>query len=341
MNSSRPSPWGAPLGTACFKQQPEDFRVRELLGFEASGQGEHLLLRVEKRGMTTHELIDELARSVGIPARQIGYAGLKDKQAVTEQWLSLQLPGQREIPEFPEVPDWRVLEAHWHDRKLRVGAHRGNAFVVLLRQVEADRTAVEERLSRIRRQGFANYFGEQRFGRGGDNVARALKALAGTRSRKRLSRNRCSLYISSLRSELFNRVLARRIEQGIWEQPLEGDVWMLDGSGSWFSEEADETLLDRYRNGDLHSGIGLYGRGESPLAGPAAALEQSVYAEAGEMVQCLKQVDARYGLRPHRARATDLDYRWQDERTLQIRVHLGRGSYLTSLLEQVFDLSSS
>ncbi len=290
--------------------------------------------------MTTHELIDELARSAGIPARQVGYAGLKDKQAVTGQWFSLQLPGRRDLPEFPETPRWRVLETHWHDRKLRVGAHCGNDFVVTLRQVEADRAAVEERLGRIRRHGFANYFGEQRFGQGGDNVAQALRALGGARSRKRLSRRRRSLYLSSLRSELFNRILARRIEQGIWEDPMEGDVWMLDGSGSWFCEEANAGLLDRYRKGDLHSGIGLCGRGVSPLTGPAAELEKSVFAETPEMVECLQQQDARYGLRAHRARATDLELHWRDGQRLEIRVGLGRGSYMSSLLEQVFELSS-
>lgn len=335
MSMRLPGPFGEPLGQARLKRQAEDFRVREILGFEAAGQGEHLLIRVEKTGLTTPMLIEELARSLEVHPRTIGHAGLKDRQAVTEQWLSVQMPGRRRMPSFPQADDWRVLETHWHDRKLRRGAHRGNAFIVVLREVEADRDLLEQRLRRIRQSGFANYFGEQRFGRGGDNVQQALKALGSARSRKRLGRNRRSLYISALRSELFNRVLARRIEQGIWEQPLQGDVWMLEGSGSWFREAINDELLERYRSGDLHSGLGLHGSGDNPLRGEAAALEAGVLSQAGEMTELLQRLEVRRGLRPHRALARDLACQWRDEQTLELRVTLGRGVYFTSLIEQV------
>ncbi len=339
MNPPLPGPFGPPLGHARFKQSPEDFRVREILGFEPAGQGEHLLLRVEKTGLTTDRLIDQLARHLGIHRRGIGHAGLKDRQAVTEQWLSLQLPGCKTLPDFPEDRQWRVLEAHWHDRKLRVGAHRGNEFDILLRDVAADPEQLMARIERIREQGFANYFGEQRFGAAGDNVAQALRALDPSRNSRRLGRQRRSLYLSALRSELFNRVLARRIERGFWFEPLDGDVWLLDGSGSWFVETPDDTLRARHARGDIHSGISLYGRGEPPQTGAARELEREIWAESGELTAVLDAQDLRLGLRPHRARARNLEVSWQG-RDLRLRVRLGKGSYLTSLLAQLLEVET-
>ncbi len=340
-----PGPFGPPLGQARIKLHPEDFRVRECLGFEPAGQGEHLLIRVEKTAMTTPELIEAVAASVGIHPRQVGHAGLKDRQAVTEQWLSLQMPGCKTMPaeffESPESPHWRVLEAHWHDRKLRVGAHRGNAFEVLLRDVTAEPEALFARIDRLREQGFANYFGEQRFGRDGDNVAQALRILNDPRRRKRLSRTRRSLYLSALRSELFNRILARRIEADAWFAPLPGDVWMLDGSGSWFAEPLDATLRQRHARGDIHSGIRLHGRGQPPMCDEALALEQSVLADCREITDTLERLDTRLALRPHRAPARDLEVEWRPEQEqLLLRVTLGKGSYLTALLAQLLDIET-
>ena len=336
-----PCPHGPPLGRARIKQRPEDFRVRERLGFEPAGQGEHLLIRVEKTGLTTQQLIEQVARQLALHPRQIGHAGLKDKQAVTEQWLSVRMPGCKTLPDFPETAGWRVIEAHWHDRKLRVGAHRGNAFEVLLRDVTADPEVLLARIERIRALGFANYFGEQRFGSAGDNVAQALRQLGDPRRRKRLGRTRRSLYLSALRGELFNRMLARRIEARGGFDPMPGDAWMLDGSGSWFVQDFDDALAERHARGDIHCAMRLHGLGEPPMRGEALALEQAVLDESRELADLLERMEVKLALRPQRALARDLEAEWRPgTRELLLTVTLGKGSYLTALLGQLLEIES-
>ena len=136
-------PYGKAGLRGTIKQQPEDFRVTEQLGFPLTDEGEHLYLFVQKQGLTTHQLIESISRVAGIQPRHIGYAGLKDKQAVTRQWLSLHLPGVRHAPDIPDTESYQVLQAQWHDRKLRVGAHRCNLFDIVVRDVSGDMSSLQ------------------------------------------------------------------------------------------------------------------------------------------------------------------------------------------------------
>lgn len=179
----------------------------------------------------------------------VGYAGLKDRHAVTTQRFSVHLP-KRIAPDIAALDDaqMQVIDSTWHNRKLQRGALHGNGFVLTLRQVHGERDAVEERLQAIAARGIPNWFGEQRFGRDGGNVAAALvmfgyvQAADGTlapapTSRRRLRNDQRSMLLSAARSALFNRVLTARVEQDSWDSALEGEAWMLDGSRSVFGPE--------------------------------------------------------------------------------------------------------
>src|SRR5690606_6499281 len=156
---------------AAIRSRPDDFIVEEMLGFEPSGQGEHLFLTIEKRGANTHWVAQQLARWAGIPEHAVGYAGLKDRHAVTRQAFTLHLPGREEPAlESLAIPGVDALAVHRHQRKLPRGALRGNRCTLTLREVAGDADAIEQRLCQVASRGVPNAFGEQRFGRDAGNV---------------------------------------------------------------------------------------------------------------------------------------------------------------------------
>jgi tRNA pseudouridine13 synthase len=331
-------PYGAAQVSARLKSIAEDFEVEEVLGFEPQGEGEHLFLWVEKRGLTTHELIERIARDHGLPAAPIGYSGLKDKHALTRQWLSLQLPGKADPFDCPGGQDYRVLRQARHSKKLRPGSHRFNRFRLCLREVAGLPQPTLQQMDSVSTQGFANYFGAQRFGRKADNVEQALAQLGS----RRLSRARKSILLSSLRSHLFNAILAHRIEQGLWQAPLEGDVFMLRGSHSIFSETLDATLLERYRQLDLSPCGSLYGAGRNLISGQAAEIEQQVFAAQSEITACLDRQRSNLQMRPLRAVVESFSYDYDaTEKLLRLEITLPAGSYVTTLLEHFLLLEQS
>ncbi len=323
-------PYGRPCLEAVFKSIPEDFCVCEELGFEPDGDGEHLLLLIEKTALTTAQLIDRIARDYAVAARSIGYCGLKDRQAVAQQWLSLHLPG-KPAPEPPAAGDgYRVLAQARHRRKLRPGTHRTNFFRIRLREVESGTDELDARLQRIRREGFANYFGAQRFGRAQDNVEQALRRL----DDKRLARRRRGLLISALRGFLFNRILCRRIESGYWERPLDGDVFMLRGSRSIFTASIDAAIRERFSRLEIASTASLYGDGKCLLSGRARDLEAAIFAEHREITTCLERQGARLQMRALRVAPERFDYAFDaEQKTLDLSFALPPGSYATSLID--------
>ena len=216
-------PYGSPIVSGVLKSRPVDFQVTEELGFEPEGEGEHLFLWVEKTGLSTPELIARIARDYSLKPQLIGYSGLKDKHALTRQWLSLHLPGKPSPADLDGGDGYRVLQQVRHHKKLRPGTHKSNSFQLRLRAVENFPEQAREQLQCVAERGFANYFGAQRFGRKQDNVRQALEQL----TTRKLKRSRKSILLSSLRSHLFNQILARLISLGRWEHPLPGDVFML------------------------------------------------------------------------------------------------------------------
>lgn len=299
-------PYETPQLTGRIKQQPEDFKVSELLAFTPSGSGEHLFVHVEKTGLTTHQLIQSIADDVGISPRQIGYCGLKDKHAVTRQWLSLHLPGLKQKPAISGNQNLLVIDSFWHDKKLRVGSHKSNRFEVIVRNINGQTTNLDKVVNTIKNYGFANYFGEQRFGSRQDNVEQALQVLNNRHKLKRLSRHKKSLYISSLRSELFNKIVSLRIRQGIWNLPVDGDTYMLAGSQSVFAEPLNEAIKRRYAKFDIHCAISLYGTGESTMEKESLKLENEVLGANPDMIKTLHNLKVKRALRSNRAIAKNL-----------------------------------
>lgn len=338
MSLALPRAHGAPVLCARMRADPEDFRVDEIDAFEASGSGEHLLLTIEKRGMNTAFAVQRIAAWAGVPGAAIGHAGLKDRHAVTRQRISVHLP-KKVAPDIAalESEELRVLEARWHARKLPRGALAGNRFDLRLRDVAGDRGAIEARLHAIDARGVPNYFGEQRFGRGGDNIAHAIAMFGG----RRMRREQRGLLLSAARSELFNRVLAARVRQDCWNRPLPGEVWMLDGSRSVFGPEPfTEALGARLLAFDIHPTAPLWGKGESRAAEDAAALEQAALQDpdASLLRAGLERAGLRQERRATRLRPGNLSWEWTQADRLRLRFDLPAGCYATVVLHALGDV---
>lgn len=336
-----PRAHGAPVLSGRIRTTPEDFRVDEIDAFAASGEGEHLLLTIEKRGLTTAEAVRRIAAWAGVAESAIGHAGLKDRHAVTRQRLSAWLPG-RESPDPSALQDdaLRIVEAHRHSRKLPRGALSGNRFRLVLRDVAGERAAIDARLQAIAALGVPNYFGEQRFGRGGDNVAQALAMFAG----RRVKREERSLLLSAARSELFNRVLAQRVAAGNWNAALEGDVFMLDGSHSVFGPEpVDDRIRERMAAFDIDPTGPMWGRGTLRTTGAVLALESE--AVAGDDAMALRDGLERAGMKQERRalrlRAAGMQWQWLQEDALELGFELPPGSYATSVLAEIGDVTDA
>jgi tRNA pseudouridine13 synthase len=337
-----PRAHGPSVLAANMRTTPEDFLVEELPGFEPSGSGEHLLLTIEKRGMNTAFAARRIAEWAGVGEVAIGYAGLKDRNAVTRQRFSVHLP-KRVAPDLAtlETSDdnerLRVLEHTWHARKLPRGALAGNRFVLVLRELAGEREAIESRLQSIAARGVPNYFGEQRFGRDGDNVANAMAMFAG----RRVRREQRTLLLSAARSELFNRVLASRVQSASWDQALDGEVWLLDGSRSVFGPEPfNDELAQRLAAFDIHPSGPLWGKGELRSQGDAAAVEVAAMSgdDAAALRAGLEAEGLKHERRALRLKPSDLAWDWLDGDVLQLAFSLPPGTYATVVLAELGDV---
>ena len=329
---------GGPLGRARFKAVPEDFLVEELLGFEPSGEGEHCLLWVEKRDLDSNTVGARLADALGIRRRLVSHCGLKDRQAVTRQWFSLHLPGQPSPePAVLESEGLRVLRVTRNTRKLRRGIHLGNRFTIRLRGPEFDPAAAEERWKVIALHGVPNFFGEQRFGRGGRNVAKALAMFRGAfQPRDRLLRG---LLLSAVRSHLFNAVVAERMADGIWDRPLAGEVYGFPDNRSLILPErhrGDET--ERFAHGMVELTAPLWGSGELQSVGDVHALESRILGAFPELTAGLESVGLRQERRVIRLRPLRPVFRGLDGGDLELAFDLPKGTYATTLLREFASL---
>jgi tRNA pseudouridine13 synthase len=327
-----PRAHGPALLRARVRSIPEDFRVEEVDSFEPTGEGEHLLLTIEKRGMNTAFAAKRIAEWAGIAEMGVGYAGLKDRHAVTRQRMSVHLP-KRVAPELAalQTEDLRVLAHSWHNRKLSRGALAGNRFELLLRDVEGERSAIAARLAAIAAAGIPNYFGGQRFGREGDNVSAARRMFAG----QRVKREQRSILLSAARSALFNAVLARRIADGSWASGCAGEVWMLDGTHSVFGPEPTTPELQaRCAAQDIHPTGPMWGSGELRSQEHSRESELAAVAPFADLRAGLEGAGLKQERRALRVRVDEIESEWLDE-GLRLRFRLGPGAYATEVLAEL------
>lgn len=328
---------GQPQGQGCLKASPTDFQVVEDLGFAPDGDGEHLLVRIRKTGCNTRAVADALAKFLGIAAREVSFAGQKDKYAVTEQWLCARLPG-KEMPAMRAftLEGCEVLEFARHRRKLRLGALKGNRFSLVLRDI-THRDEIEQRLGLIGEKGVPNYFGPQRFGRSGSNIYQAKRwAQTGQPPRER---NKRGFALSAARSLMFNTLVSERLQRFGVNQVMDGDALQLAGRGSWFVATPEELtdLQARVDNGELLITAALPGTGDWGTQRAALAFEQTTLADETELLTLLTREKVEAARRAMLLFPRELRWQWQDDATLEVSFWLPAGSFATSVIRELFN----
>jgi tRNA pseudouridine13 synthase len=325
------------LPRAVFKKIPEDFVVEEIDAYPAEGDGPHTFVRIEKRGLTTDAAVARLCEALRVDRRAAGHAGMKDKDALTTQRVSLPDVDPARALEL-SWPDLKVLEAVRHRNKLKPGHLRGNRFTVRLRELESV-DGVIAGLERIAKEGFPNAFGAQRFGRDGDNADRALAFVRGEIPPPRDAHQRRLLF-SALQSRWFNRVLDERVADGTWKTALEGDLLKKHETGGMFL--CTDATTDRTRAERLEvSPTGPIFGAEMTRPGPAVfERELRVLSLDGLSFESLSRHRSlgEGTRRPLRVLAEDLTTE-RTEDGLILRTTLGKGVYVTTLLANVVTLA--
>lgn len=319
--------------TGNIKASPEDFQVIEIPAFSPSGDGEHCIIHVRKKEMNTAQVAKLLARHAGLPPSRVSWAGMKDRTAVTEQWLSVHL-GKK-----PE-PDWQVLnsdrlkilEVFRNDRKLKKGVLKGNQFYLRVTEVKGDIDAAKERYETILDHGVPNYFGEQRFGFRGRNLHKALAMFRNPARRQ--NRHERGIYLSAARAMLFNAVLDSRVRDNSWNSILEGELCILNGSNSYFPAGHEPDLKKRLEHFDIHPSGPLWGGGDLQTQDACRALEQQVISDYPEFAKGLEVA----GLKQER-RALRVEPRFFQLQVsgseLFVNFELPPGSYATAVLHEL------
>jgi tRNA pseudouridine13 synthase len=331
-----PRAGGEPLASGQLRCVPEDFLVEEDLGFAPDGDGSHLLLKVRKRNANTGWVAQALAQGLGCAVRDVGFAGLKDRRAIAIQWFSLPVTPHSlaAAPGFTH-PEFTVLEAHRHRRKLPRGALAGNSFTIRIRGYTGSSAELQQRCESMVRVGVPNYFGPQRFGRGASNLAR-LAATAGADTPPQRRQGRAdSFVLSAARSLIFNAVLGERVRAGSWGALELGDVANLDGRGSVFAVAAlTPDLPARLAALELHPTGPLWGAGELLSRGQVLELEQQIGLQLP--VACQFVVDAGLHQERRSLRLKVRDLTWvQDADGVVLRFWLRSGSFATAVLREI------
>lgn len=347
LSTDFPSAYGLPVLSAIFRQSPQDFRVDEELGFALTGEGEHQCLLVEKTSHNTHWVLAALAEYAGVSEKDIGYCGRKDRHAITRQWFSLYCPPVSKLSQesAPEPLDWtrfsmegvQILTIDKHAKKLRLGDHVNNHFVITLKDVRsrsanppianvsatltehqalpllssADQLSITEKIISRLKQGVPNYFGAQRFGREGNNLVMANDWLVRGISPPRKQR---SMILSAARSYVFNQVLAHRVSNGTWKKPLSGDV-----------------IHDVYPTGPL------WGRGRLATKEDALALEQKAIGDLASWCERLEHLGLNQERRELVLTPDALRIEWEGN-DLSLSFSLPSGTFATAILAEVAQL---
>ncbi|MGC6376866.1 tRNA pseudouridine(13) synthase TruD [Bisgaard Taxon 45] len=323
-----------PKQTARLKAECADFIVKENLGYALSGDGEFVAVKVRKTDCNTLFVGEKLAQFAGITERNMGYAGLKDRKAVTEQWFCLHMPGQP-TPDFSQfqLAGVDILEVTRHNRKIRTGSLDGNQFDILLRDVQ-DTDELNVRLVNLKKFGFPNYFTEQRFGRDGHNLTQALRWATGEINVK--DRKKRSFYLSAARSEVFNLVVSERIALQLAQQVLPGDILQLQGSHSWFQADENDDLAvlqTRLEQQDILLTAPLIGE-QNPFANE---MENHVVEQHQALLTLMAKERMKAARRPMLMHAQGLQWEFIPD-GLRLSFYLPAGSYATALVREVVNV---
>lgn len=292
---------------ASLKRLPEDFVVIELWQPEFSGEGEHLYLHIEKTGQNTPWVAQQLAKAFRVPIKTVGYSGLKDRQAIAHQWFSLPVPAEKSQID-PEIEGVSILKRARHSTKLRRGTHAGNHFKIRLRELEGNPETAKARIEALIEQGFPNYFGLQRFGHNGNNLRAGMQL---SKRRRLVGHPKRGIYLSAMRSALFNRVLTAQIEAGNWPEiavanssaatPATGPMW---------------------------------GRGRPLKAEIGTEVESQVLTDSAQLCDILEHGGLSQDRRPLVQHCPDLSYSFEQQ-DLLLEFSLPPGSYATVLIDEI------
>ncbi len=308
-----------------LKATPEDFVVEELPAYEPSGEGPHHYVEITKRDLTTPELVRRVARVLEMRQDDIGYAGMKDRQAITTQRLSL--PAGKSLAPLAQVDNvLDVRDLGLHNNKLRRGHLRGNRFRVRVRDCAVENAAPI--LGELQAHGWANRFGQQRFGRDGDNLEGGLELLRNPRLR--LPHWKRNLLVSAVQSGLFNQYLDARLKDGLFETVLEGDVCGKLPAGALFvASSADQPRLEGF---EISQTGPLFGFKMMAAQGPAGEREAALLASSGLEAESFRPLKAQGARRRIRLPA-ELSVA-VDGNDLLFAFELPPGSYATVLLDE-------
>ncbi len=318
-----------------IRVRPEDFEVEEVPAYEPSGSGDHLFLWVEKREVGPEFFARTIAQRLGVPVGTVGTAGLKDRHAVTRQWVSV--PKEAE-PRLKDVDGdgIRVLNVSRHANKLKPGHLRGNRFRLLVRGADPARAdALGQVIGRLKQLGMPNYYGPQRFGRDGSTLDLGFRCLAGEQ-RRRVRPFQFRFALSAVQSLFFNDYLARRLTDGLLRTVLPGDVMMKWPSGGIFVAEDVPTEQARFDARETVTGGPMFGSRTYPAKGVAAEREAAVlrdnrlspaaFAGFGKLMSGTRRHNLIY--------LDDLTAAWEPD-GLRLAFTLPAGSYATVLLREV------
>jgi tRNA pseudouridine13 synthase len=321
-----------------LRRQPEDFQVEELPLYLPTGQGEHLYARVTKRGLSTPDLVTSMASILGVKARCIGVAGLKDARAVTTQLISVQGVNPDALARLDR--EARILSVEVlgrHRNRLRTGHHAGNRFRIVIRDIEADDAAsITQILGEVGRRGMPNYFGPQRQGRRGLNYQTGAALLRDPRGRDRMPRSQRMWFLHAYQSFLFNKIIAARIDR--LDRMLPGDWAIKHVNGACFEVQDADAEQIRAEAFEISPTGPLFGSRAPWASGEPGELERAVTAELGETPDSLREAASACGFRGERRalRTRIQDLEWSvDERALTLSFVLPPGAYATSLLREI------
>lgn len=326
-----------PLASGLLRCEPDDFCVDEDLGFEPSGEGEHVFVQIRKRKLNTDQVAKKLQQVAGVPRRAVSWSGLKDRNACTTQWFGIHLPGRG----MESEDDWQGLEdeqlellmVRRHHKKLRVGTHRSNRFRIRIRGLDQPGLLAGP-VQQIQQFGVPNYFGEQRFGRHGANLDRAPAVLSRPRPKRHDFQR--GMLLSAIRSWVFNSYLQSRVEDASWDRCLPGDALQFDGSGSFFlAEEVTAELSDRLQRMEVHVTGPLWGAGDPPVGEPVLERERKLGLAHQEFCTLMENAGLRQERRALRLMPRELELSAGDADEATLSFSLPRGAFATSVLREI------